>query len=220
MNGVHDLGGYHGFGKIDYDPDEPTFHEPWEGRVFGMAMSVAGSDTGNIDAIRFRAEQLDPVAYFKNGYFGRWLASMEVALVRDGLLSEGELDGRVAGDKVVTPASDAIRAKAQRDGPPNLGGHIREVNGKPKFKEGQVITTRNHQPAGHTRLPAYARAKRGKISIVFPAMVFPDTNAIGKGENPQYLYNVEFEGRELWGDSAEPGTQVRLDLFESYLEAV
>jgi nitrile hydratase len=50
-----------------------------------------------------------------------------------------------------------------------------------------------------------------------PAMVFPDDNAHGRGENPQYLYTVCFAGRELWGDQAEAETSVHVDLFESYL---
>jgi nitrile hydratase len=40
-----------------------------------------------------------------------------------------------------------------------------------------------------------------------------------EGEAPQHLYTVRFEGRELWGDQAEPASQVCVDLFESYLEA-
>ena len=48
--------------------------------------------------------------------------------------------------------------------------------------------------------------------------VLPDTNAHGEGECPEHVYSVRFEGRELWGDAAEPATAVHLDLFESYLE--
>ena len=31
MDGVHDLGGMHGFGPVPIEVDEPLFHEPWEG---------------------------------------------------------------------------------------------------------------------------------------------------------------------------------------------
>jgi nitrile hydratase len=80
------------------------------------------------------------------------------------------------------------------------------------------VRTRNHQPAGHTRLPAYARARRGLVERVYPACVFPDANAHGQGEDPQPVYAVRFAGRELFGEGAEPGTCVHVDLFESYLE--
>ena len=53
---------------------------------------------------------------------------------------------------------------------------------------------------------------------MYPGFVFPDTNAHGQGENPQYLYNVRFDAAELWGDSAESACRVAIDLFESYLE--
>ena len=49
-------------------------------------------------------------------------------------------------------------------------------------------------------------------------MVFPDDNAHGRGENPQYLYTVRFEAIELWGDAAETNNAVHIDLFESYLD--
>ena len=73
-------------------------------------------------------------------------------------------------------------------------------------------------PVGHTRLPRYARGLRGTVALVHPPFVFPDTNAHGRGEEPQHVYAVRFAARELWGDDAEPGVQVHVDCFESYLE--
>ena len=32
MDGIHDMGGMHGFGRVDYDPTAPVFHAPWAGR--------------------------------------------------------------------------------------------------------------------------------------------------------------------------------------------
>ena len=29
MNGVHDMGGMDGFGKVEPEPNEPMFHEEW-----------------------------------------------------------------------------------------------------------------------------------------------------------------------------------------------
>jgi nitrile hydratase len=49
-------------------------------------------------------------------------------------------------------------------------------------------------------------------------MVYPDDHAHDRGENPQHLYGVRFEARELWGEGAEPGVSVCIDLFEPYLE--
>jgi nitrile hydratase len=80
------------------------------------------------------------------------------------------------------------------------------------------VRARSFHPAGHTRLPRYARGKRGRIEAVYAAYVFPDTHAHDRGEEPQHLYSVAFPGEELWGPDAEPGTVVHLDLFEPYLE--
>ena len=88
----------------------------------------------------------------------------------------------------------------------------------PRFAVGDRVITREMHPRGHTRLPRYARGKRGIIHLVHGIHVFPDTNAHGLGEMPQALYSVRFEARQLWGDTAEPNQWVHLDLWESYLE--
>ncbi len=69
-------------------------------------------------------------------------------------------------------------------------------------------------------MPGYVRCRRGVVVRVHPACVFPDSNAHGNGEDPQYVYCVRFSGAELWGDAAEVGTAIHVDLFEPYLEAV
>ncbi|MYJ27072.1 MAG: nitrile hydratase subunit beta, partial [Holophagales bacterium] len=81
-------------------------------------------------------------------------------------------------------------------------------------------STWNRHPQGHTRLPGYARDRRGVIAEVHPACVYPDTNAEGRGESPEYLYTVAFDSRELWGEEAEAGATVYIDLFEPYLEVL
>ena len=70
----------------------------------------------------------------------------------------------------------------------------------------------------HTRLPRYVSGHVGMVERLHGANVFPDSVVRGEGENPQWLYTVRFEGRELWGDEAEPGTDVSVDAFEPYLE--
>ena len=79
------------------------------------------------------------------------------------------------------------------------------------------MVTRARRAAGHTRLPRYARGQRGVIAAVRGVCVFPDTNAHGQGEQPEPVYGVSFDARELWGDTAEPNQRVFIDLWESYL---
>lgn len=210
MNGLHDMGGMHGFGPVVVEPDEPVFHETWEARVFGIAQSFRG---GNIDANRHALELLDPVTYLRNGYYGRWFASMLRRLAALGVVGADELAARIKARRRRRPPRRA--AVSWR---PATRSYARAIDAAPRFAPGQSVRARNHQPAGHTRLPAYARTRAGVVVLRHAAMVFPDDNAHDRGENPQYLYTVRFGGRELWGDAAEPGTCVHIDLFESYLE--
>jgi hypothetical protein len=73
-------------------------------------------------------------------------------------------------------------------------------------------------PVGHTRLPRYARAKKGSVVRCHGIFVFPDTNAHFLGEQPQHLYSVRFAARELWGDDASPRDSVYIDMWDSYLD--
>jgi nitrile hydratase subunit beta len=219
MNGVHDMGGMHGFGAIEREVDEPVFHAPWEGRVRAMVTLSRDRKYFNIDAFRYGIERMEPAHYLRAPYFERWLASLERNLIEHGFLSAEEVEARTEDVRrhpaaapphasAATPMRPAPE-KASDAPPPRLA---------PRFAVGDGVVTRNLHPAAHTRLPRYARGKRGVIQLVHGAQIFPDSHALGLGENPQMLYTVRFDGRELWGESAEPRQTVSLDLWESYLE--
>jgi nitrile hydratase len=210
MNGIHDMGGMHGFGKVEVEADEPVFHERWEARVFGMVQSLGG---GNIDAGRHSIERLDPVTYLRDGYYGRWCAALERGLVGAGVLTHAEIEARTKGGGTGSPRATSPHVPWR----PSATDYVRKIDATPAFAVGQTVVTRNHQPSGHTRLPAYGRCRRGVVARVHPAMVFPDDHAHGRGESPQYVYTVRFEAEELWGAGADAHAAVHLDLFESYL---
>ncbi|HEX9213630.1 MAG TPA: nitrile hydratase subunit beta, partial [Bradyrhizobium sp.] len=48
MNGVHDMGGMDGFGKVEPEPNEPVFHAEWEGRVLAMVRAMGAAGAFNI----------------------------------------------------------------------------------------------------------------------------------------------------------------------------
>ena len=56
MDGMHDMGGVDGFGKVEPERDEPTFHAPWEGRVLALQRSLGYARAWSIDAFRHAAE--------------------------------------------------------------------------------------------------------------------------------------------------------------------
>ncbi|MEX2207157.1 MAG: nitrile hydratase subunit beta [Myxococcota bacterium] len=192
MNGIHDLGGMHGFGPVVVEPNEPVFHGAWEGRVLALVSLALARRIANVDAFRHAIERLEPVEYLSAGYYGRWLGALELIV--------HEWRGR----------GETLDA----GGP----GTLRMVTETARFAPGEAVRTRNLQPTGHTRLPGYARGKRGTIARVHAGFVFPDTNAAGRGERPQWVYAVRFDATELFGTGAEPNACVHVDLFESYLE--
>ena len=98
------------------------------------------------------------------------------------------------------------------------GKFVRTIDTPPRFLAGQAVNARNLNPTGHTRLPRYARGKRGLVHRWHGAHVFADTSARGDGECPQHLYTVMFTAREIWGDDAAPADKIYLDLWESYLD--
>jgi nitrile hydratase len=119
-----------------------------------------------------------------------------------------------------SPASAAVGATPSAPAPrgrPEGETSFRHAAVPPRFGVGAAVVTRNMHPSGHTRLPRYARGKRGAIAAHRGCHVFPDANAHGLGEQPQHVYSVRFDARELWGEAAEPNQHVYLDLWESYL---
>jgi nitrile hydratase subunit beta len=217
MNGVHDMGGEHGMGPIQYEKDEPVFHAPWEGRVYAINRALGAWRKWNLDASRHGIEQLSPAGYFRMSYYERWLERLIAISIRSGLVTRAEVEsGKPApGSAKATPpvttanvaAAATIRASARRPDAVT-----------PRFKVGQQVRARNINPIGHTRLPRYARAKSGVIDRDHGVFLFPDTNAHFLGEKPQHVYSVRFSARELWGEAAKPQDAVYVDLFDDYLE--
>lgn len=212
MHGIHDMGGMHGFGPVVVEPDEPVFHAAWEKRVLGMVYQMVGFGWATIDAFRHAIERTEPVEYLRVGYYGRWALALERIMVDAGALAPGETAARMAGRPTAPHAAPSMPAHAPTP------GFVRDVARAPRFAAGDAVRPRIESMPGHTRLPRYVAGRRGVVHRVEAAYVFPDTNAHGGGESPQYLYNVRFDGAELWGAGAEPATALHIDLFEPYLE--
>lgn len=216
MNGIHDLGGMHGFGPVVREEDEPTFHAEWEARVWGMVQAIRGAGYYNIDQSRYGIEQMAPADYLRASYYERWLASLERNLIEGRVIAGDEIDdwfAKLRRDPTAQPHPDPnVIPPAPPAEPPS------EPAPAPRFAVGDAVVTRNINPHGHTRLPRYARGKHGVVLAYRGVHTLPDTHALGLGANPHPLYNVRFEARELWGDAAEPHETVSLDLWDCYLE--
>jgi nitrile hydratase subunit beta len=217
MNGAQDMGGMMGFGPVTVEPDEPVFHAAWERRAFALTLAMAAPGGWNIDQSRAARESLHPAQYLAKSYYEIWLAGLEKLLVERSLLTPEEVDQ----GKALQPAKPVRKrlTAATVDGVLARGGPTERVPAAPqRFKLGEPVRARNIHPLGHTRLPRYVRGHVGCVTHVHGAHVLPDSNAKGAGENPQWLYTVRFQARQLWGEAADPSVSVSVDAWESYLE--
>lgn len=217
MNGIHDMGGMHGMGPIQYEKNEPVFHARWEGRVFALRRAMAAWGKWNIDAARHEVELVPAAEYLRMSYYERQFAAFIELLVKSGLIMRAEVESgkpEQGSSKAVPPLTIDKAAALVANGVPAS----RDVPAVPRFQAGQRVRARNMHPAGHTRLPRYARGKFGTIDRDHGVYVFPDSNAHFLGEKPQHVYSVRFAARELWGEQAAPQDCVYVDMWDDYLE--
>ena len=216
MDGIHDMGGVDGFGKVESEPNEPPFHAPWEARVLALQRSLGYARAWSIDAFRHAQEKLHPLVYLGASYYQRWALAMQHALVERGYVGDDEISTGharrpgTAFERKLTPAvfKDAL----------GRGSYYRQARASARFNIGDRVRARNIHPVSHTRLPRYARGHVGTVELVHGCQAFPDTVAADGADSPQWLYTVVFDGRELWGADADPTLKVSIDAFEPYLE--
>ena len=215
MNGIHDLGGMHGFGPLappsgtpdpatpypatldpaTLDPNEPVFHTATDGRALALQVVALGAELYNLDEFRRTREDLDATDYLTMTYYQSWAESLGRLLVEKGVVSAQQLDDRHAFFVDHPDAAPAEPIPAA-DPVPNRRwarsfDYARPSPSVPRFARGDAVRTLNMHPAHHTRLPRYARDKRGVIDAVYgapttpggpqSAYVFPDSSAHGGG---------------------------------------
>jgi nitrile hydratase len=216
MNGVHDMGGMQGFGPVVPEADEPRFHHAWERRAFALTLAMGATGAWNLDQARRARESLAPARYVASSYYEIWLGGLLALLAERELVTPAEaVSGRVAVPPRALPRTldaESVAATLARGAPT-----LRTAATPARFAPGDAVRTRNLHPATHTRLPRYCRGKPGIVAAVHGAHVYPDANARGAGETPQWLYAVRFEARDLWGPDTTAAA-VYVDCFEPYLE--
>ena len=214
MDGAHDMGGAKGFGPVVSEPNEPVFHGDWERRAFALTVAMARPGGWNIDMSRFARENRPPEDYLSKSYFQIWMAGLETLMVERGLVTREEIE---AG-KVLSPPKPGVVPIAPNEVTPAIrrgGPTEREAKRPAMFAVGETVRMKDIHPVTHTRLPQYVRGHLGTIELNHGCHVFPDTNSLGKGEDPQWLYTVRFDGPELWGKDADPTLSVSVDAWET-----
>jgi nitrile hydratase subunit beta len=218
VDGIHDMGGMHGFGPAVFSGSADAYHERWESRVFAMStiVGIDGIGSGSGRAIR---EEMPPEEYLRASYYERWLWSTEERLLRKGAIGAGEVDRwveRLRGGEAPPTTSDgeqieralAVCRREPRPLPPA---------NETVFAVGDSVRVQRMRPAGHTRCPRYVRGAVGVVERVHGVDVFPDIGPYDGPDEP--VYSVAFASEDLFGPSGEGAWTIRLDLYESYLEA-
>lgn len=216
MNSVHDMGGMHGMGQVEIERNEPVFHSEWEARVHALNLACGFHRRWNIDVGRHSRERIPPAEYLAATYYEKWLRGLEMLLVENGLvtateLATGRAESKSGGASVLRPSEVAAFLRNRR--------HARvDEDVPPKFRPGDRVLTHNDHPTGHTRLPRYARGRRGVIDRDHGVFIFADTHAMTRDRKPQHCYGVRFAARELWGPGAPARDSVHVDLWDDHLD--
>jgi nitrile hydratase subunit beta len=220
VDGVHDIGGMHGFGPVLWPGSELVYHERWEPRVFAIHMLIGMERLGAGPGGRAVREEMEPAAYLAASYYERWLFSAERRLERKGTIAPGDVDEMTARIESGSPAPTLLdpamrernlarlRTSEPMDRPPE----------SPRFALDERVRVRRMHPPGHTRCPRYARGVAGVIEAVRGADRLPDRAVYGETLASEPVYCVVFRSEDLWGPGDDAPWTVALDLWESYLE--
>jgi len=201
VDGIHDLGGMQGFGPVETEPDEPVFHERWEGRTYGLAGAALGAGGFNTPMFRHAIERMDPAHYLSSSYYEHWLTAVATLLVEAGIVRGDELGAGFPLSRLAT--AEDVPPFAPGDG----------------FAVGDRVRVRDVRFGGHTRCPGYVRGRVGTVVRIDPPAPVPELEAHRKERVLEPAYGIRFEATELWGPDADPAAAVHVDLCDRYLEA-
>jgi nitrile hydratase beta subunit len=216
VNGVHDMGGMHGMGPVEIERNEPVFHAGWEARVLALQLACNFLGRWNIDMSRYARERMPPAGYLAASYYEKWLYGLETLLLEQDLVTAGELQSGHAASN--SGSANPLRADEVATFLRNRRHARLDDLVPPKFKAGDAVVARNEHPPGHTRLPRYARGKRGSVDRDHGVFIFADSHAMSRDRKPQHCYSVRFAARELWGSGACARDGVYVDLWDDHLD--
>lgn len=202
MDGMHDLGGKQGFGKVRYTLDAPAFHAAWEVRANSLYAFAVRRGLFNMDEYRHAIERMEPRHYLSASYYERSLTGMATLCVEKGLLTREQLEQRAGGAfPLAAPAAPGRTNTAVRH----------------TYRPGDRVRVREDHVPGHVRMPGYIRGKTGVVVGVSPAYPYPDAHAHGLPAEDEPTYDVQFRTEDLWPGSSD-AARVHVGVFESYLE--
>ena len=202
MDGIHDLGGKEGFGRVRYSPEAQAFHAAWERRVNALYSFAVKRGIFNMDEYRHAIERMEPRHYLSASYYERSLTGLATLCVEKGVVTLEELQRRAQGSFPISAPSAPGRSNVPQ---------------RASFQQGDRVRVRIEHVPGHVRMPGYIRGKTGVVVGESPTYPFPDAHAHGVGAVDEPTYDVRFRAEDLWPHSADPAL-VHVGVFQSYLE--
>jgi nitrile hydratase len=197
-----------GFGPVEREENEPVFHEPWEGRVFGLMAGVMMAFGANTPKFRHAIERMDATHYLTSSYYEHWLTAAATLAVEQGAVTPAELDERAGPFPLSRPvAADPLPAAFA--GP---------AAAPPRFALGDFVRVRDIHSLGHTRVPDYFRGHVGEVVRVDDPEPVAELEAHRDERILETVYSVRVTALELWGEGADPNASVAVDLSDRYLE--
>lgn len=201
MDGIHDLGGKQGFGRVKYP--SPPHDETWEPLVRALSAYAMRKRIYNMDEMRHAIERMDPRCYLTAPYYERHLTAAATLLVEKDVVTREELEALAGG---AFPLSSPI-GPGRLPAPPQ------------SFAIGEKVRVKNEFVPGHVRMPGYIRGKVGVVVGISPPYPFPDAAGHGMQAPVEPTYDVRFRSRDLWPDSCDDALN-HVGVFQSYLEKV
>src|SRR5690348_5778175 len=202
MDGIHDLGGRQGFGRVRFTQGATAFHAPWEVRANSLYAHAVRVGLFNMDEYRHAIERMDPRHYLTASYYERSLTSLITLCVEKGVVTREELERRAGGSIPLSAPSAPGRGNA---------------TGREQFQAGDRVRVKEDRVPGHIRMPGYIRGKTGVVVSESPAYPFPDAHAHAIAAQDEPTYDVRFRSEDLWPQSADAAL-VHVGVFQSYLE--
>jgi hypothetical protein len=201
MDGMHDLGGKQGFGRVKY-PSAPH-DEKWQRLVRALQGFAVENHVWNMEEFRHAIERMAPRHYMSAPYFERHVTAIATLLVEKGIVTPEEVESLADG-------------KFPLSGPLGPG---RLASAPQSFAIGETVRIRNEFVSGHVRVPAYVRGKTGTIVYVSAPAPFPDAAGHNMQAAMEPTYDVRFRSRDLWPDASDEVLN-HVAVFQSYLEKV
>jgi nitrile hydratase subunit beta len=201
MDGMHDLGGKQGFGRVKY-PSAPH-DEKWKRLVRALQGFAVENHVWNMDEFRHAIERMAPRHYMSAPYFERHVTAIATLLVEKGIVTPEEVEALADGK---FPLSGPLRPGRLASAPQS-------------FAIGETVRIRNEFVSGHVRVPAYVRGKTGTIVYISAPAPFPDAAGHNMQAAMEPTYDVRFRSRDLWPDASDEVLN-HVAVFQSYLEKV